>query len=496
MTQNINTSNDLRRVFIDQNSSPLNYKSNNEMGGIKLKPSAWVNGRSEILDRNTLGIQLPEPKERKKTSQEQADKALGLILQSLLIPPGKLPQGSTSDKLSGLSIDSLTLYISLIVTDGLNSRAKDILKALDALHDTQKRESSTKLQDQIDAINKNIEASHQSQKHNIFTTVMDWVVAAAEVTMGTLKIVGGVLAGNPLEIAGGTAELSAGVLGMVKASLETAALCEDDPEKAEKLRDIAEKIGYAQMALEVVAAVLDITETARAMQAASKAARAGEMAANATNAGTKIAAAVAAESAGEITKAELHVILEQIAKELAREMAEEAVKNVSKNVAEDQAKELTKQAAKQAVEKSAETASRKLAKEGLEVGSDALNEAIVKSLKSSLKKEIFQGINRINMSVFNRVMAATKDVTIGAQSIADFAMNRKMAQLRKEIKDLLADQQMANAFLEVLNQLMDKQRTRVKETLKMVADSQSTTQSNIQQLSSANGMMAGMMAKV
>lgn len=38
-------------------------------------------------------------------------------------------------------------------------------------------------------------------------------------------------------------------------------------------------------------------------------------------------------------------------------------------------------------------------------------------------------------------------------------------------------------------------RSRVKETLKMIADGQNTTQSNIESLSNANGMMAGMMGK-
>ncbi len=112
-----------------------------------------------------------------------------------------------------------------------------------------------------------------------------------------------------------------------------------------------------------------------------------------------------------------------------------------------------------------------------------------------MKKEISQGISRITKSVLDRLATSTSAVTTGAQSFADFAMNRKMAELRKEIADLLADQQMANQFLEVLNQLMDKQRSRVKETLKMIADGQSTTQSNIESLSNANGMMAGMMGK-
>ncbi len=348
---------------------------NQQVDGLKLKASQWSGGRSQFLDSDNLDIKLPEPKNRKHITLKQVDDALDELFKQLNTTTEKTTTGSTSNQLSSLSVDSLSLYISLIVTDGLNSRAKDLIKALDALHDRQKAESAVKLQDQIDAINKNIEQSHQSQKHNIFTTVIDWVVSAVEVTVGCLKIAAGVVSGNPLAIAGGVAEVSAGVLGLVKASLETAALCEDDPEKAKKLRDIAEKIGYAQMALECVAAVLDVTQTARGLMAASKAAKAAECASAATEMGTKIAKVVAAESAGEITKAEAKVILKELAKELAHEMlenmAKDAAKNASKDISKEVAKSVSEQAAKElieeatekAVKKAAEVAARKMAKE-------------------------------------------------------------------------------------------------------------------------------------
>ena len=521
MTQNYIRNDIYRPTPKDSNVNFDSYYQDDgqQVGTLNLKASQWAGGRSEYLDTDTLGIQIPEPKDRKYTSLKQVDDALDLLFLQLNTTTEKPTNGSISNQLSSLTVDSLALYISLIVTDGLNARAKDLMKALDALHDTQKAESAAKLKDQIDAINKNIEQSHKAHKHNIFTAVIDWVVSSAEVVAGAFKIAAGVASGNPLAIASGVAEMLAGVMGLVEASLETAALCEDDPEKAKKLRDVAEKIGYAQMALEGVAALLDVTQTARGMMAASKAAKAASGAATATEMGTKVAATVAAESAGQITKAEAQVIFKQLSKELAREMLEneaqvifkqlskelarEMLKNVSKDVAKEVAKSATEEAAKKlieeaaenAIKEAAEVAAKKMAQEGLEVGSEALTTAIVESIAKSVKQEVSAGIARILKSGLEHLTTVTNAVTTGSQSIFDFVMNRKMAELRREIADLMADQQLANQFLEVLNQLMDKQRSRVKETLKMIADGQNTTQSNIESLSNANGMMAGMMGK-
>ncbi|MCL9783801.1 type III secretion system translocon subunit SctE [Vibrio sp. S4M6] len=516
MTQNFIRNDVYRATPQDPNIRfDSDYDDSNQVGELSLKSSQWTSGRASVLDSDSLGIRLPEPKNRRLTSQKQADEALNALLKQLDVSSDKSPNGSSSNQLSGLSVDSLALYISLLVTDGLNSRAKDLIKSMDALHDTQKAESAAKLKDQIDAINKNIEQSHKAQKHNIFTAVIDWVVSAVEVVVGALKIAAGVATGNPLAIASGIAEVSAGVMGLVKASIETAALCESDPEKAKKLRDVAEKIGYAQMALEGVAAVLDITQTAKGMIAASKAAKAAEGAATATEMGAKVATTVALEASGKITKAEAQTMLKEITKELTRELIENATKEVTKGitgVAKDVVKEaatkasikILEEAAEKAIKEAAEIAAQKLAKEGfdiatkegLEAAAKAIADDLVKTIGSTVKKEVAHEINRVTRAILNQVVNGTTAITTGVQSFTDFALERKMADLRKEVADLLADQQMANQFLDVLNQLMDKQRTRVKETLKMISDGQSTTQSNIENLSNATGMMAGMMGKV
>ncbi|WP_108651892.1 type III secretion system translocon subunit SctE [Dongshaea marina] len=494
MNQNI-IGNDIFRTGLTD--SILHSASGNEnkykVSEFNLEPSRWVSDRHSRMDQEKLGIHLPEPKNRQYTTREHTDRALKTLFGQLQASPDKVPKGSSTNQISSMSVDSLSLYISLLVTDGFNARAKDLVKALDALHDRQKLESSAKLKDQIEAINKNVEQAHKAQKNNIFTAILDWVMSAVEVVLGAIKLAAAVVTCNPVGIAGGVAEIGAGLTGFVKAALETAALCQSDPEKAQKLREAANIVGYVQMGLGIVAAALDITQTARATMAATKAANAAKVASTAGDIGEKVTKTVVAQAAGKITEAESKVILEKIGKELAQELIQTATKDVAKGITEEAAKELLKKAAQQAVEQAAKEASKVFAKEGLEAAAKAAAETIA----TTVKQEVKDGIKSLTKAIVtSAARAATDFVSGGISSFYNFAMKREMADLQKEISDLLADQQMMDSFLEVLNQMMDKQRSRVKETLKMISDGQNTTQSNIENLSNASGMMANMMGKV
>jgi secreted effector protein SseC len=165
---------------------------------------------------------------------------------------------STLREVEKQPMETLMLAATMLSVQALGDVASAKGKALEIMSDKQERIREREIQELREQMDKAIEQQEKAKKAGIFGAVFDWIVAAVEVVSGVAKIVGGVLTGNPMTVAGGVMDLMAGTAGLVKAVANTLALI--DTANADKYKSIAATAGKIQLGFEIVGAVIDINE--------------------------------------------------------------------------------------------------------------------------------------------------------------------------------------------------------------------------------------------
>jgi secreted effector protein SseC len=161
----------------------------------------------------------------------------------------------------------LSVMMTQLVLDLSSSNASSICKQLERATEVQSELRNKQVEKYQAQINDSVAQSDQARKAAIVNVIFSWIIAAVETVVGVLKIMEGLVTGNPLAVASGAAYLTAGVAGMVKAGAETALLLGADKETC---NDIIKVAGTVQSASEGVALVLDVVQIGRGIRAAGE----------------------------------------------------------------------------------------------------------------------------------------------------------------------------------------------------------------------------------
>lgn len=174
-------------------------------------------------------------------SQVQARGALTNVLTKLNAPSAAAVAGMVVDSDAQMPMSVMAYAVGVVSLQSLSNTVRSVGKALEIQTDRQTKAVLKRLDEYREQLRKQQEEMEQARKSNIFTMAFDWVIGATEVVAGIATLVSG-------NVAGGTSEIMAGVLGLTKATLETVALVDEGD--AKELLDVASKIGMAQMVLE------------------------------------------------------------------------------------------------------------------------------------------------------------------------------------------------------------------------------------------------------
>ncbi|MBN9117367.1 MAG: type III secretion system translocon subunit SctE, partial [Pandoraea sp.] len=280
---------------------------------------------------------------------------------------------STLSALENVDPSTLAMMASMIAMDALGDTAKSTQRALTLMGERQEKlrqEDIKKYREQMDA---KTEDANKARKGGIFGVVFDWLIAAVDVVVGAVKVVTGVLSMNPLMIAGGVADVGAGIAGLGVAFHKTMALV--DPKNAAYHEKEATKWGHAQLAFQMLGMVIGFGTSIRgfiAKRATTKAASrvfkagAGEALEQAVKSGDKAAVAAiksrvvseigfvvgnevgkrvgksllqsGTQSGRRLAKAGFNRMAEQFTQQMVEQMASRAFDKVAKNAAKQVAK--------------------------------------------------------------------------------------------------------------------------------------------------------------
>jgi hypothetical protein len=164
--------------------------------------------------------------------------------------------GTTLSTVEHMSVEQMFLAATLMTNKSLGETASAKGPVLAALTEQRERLRAAQLEERKAQMAQQAEMQEQAKKGGIIGEIMAWVTAVVDVVMGVAEIALGIISCNPMLIAGGVANTSAGIAGIGVAICHT--LARLDPENAEKYNKAAENLGYMRMALEVVGAACSI----------------------------------------------------------------------------------------------------------------------------------------------------------------------------------------------------------------------------------------------
>ncbi|MFI0488744.1 MAG: type III secretion system translocon subunit SctE [Yersinia sp. (in: enterobacteria)] len=253
------------------NSIPTDSLSfaNDELYGVIPKPQAQAvslaSGALSSRLNNNVKTSFGDDSYSQKTivAPGQAEKAL----QRLLSTGSEGMHQPTLRDVMQMDPMVLSVMMTQLVLDLSSSNASSICKQLERATEVQSELRNKQVEKYQAQINDSVAQSDQARKAAIVNVIFSWIIAAVETVVGVLKIMEGLVTGNPLAVASGAAYLTAGVAGMVKAGAETALLLGADKETC---NDIIKVAGTVQSASEGVALVLDVVQIGRGIRAAGE----------------------------------------------------------------------------------------------------------------------------------------------------------------------------------------------------------------------------------
>lgn len=223
-------------VDVSRTSEPTTSLVQSELAGAKIGPEVTV-------------------------SRGQAVLALSGIFSALGMPDPERTANNVLGSEEAVTMGVLAYVAANAALDILGDKAKLMSVALDIQTD---REAQNRLAD-VKKLNEQDEAARASaekaRKGGIVNNVLSWVIGSAEVTTGAVKLV-------MCDYAGGTADLMAGIAGLTKAALQTAALV--DEENAKEYLKVADIMGDIQMKFEIASALIDVVSVGKILAVTRK----------------------------------------------------------------------------------------------------------------------------------------------------------------------------------------------------------------------------------
>lgn len=366
--------------------------------------------------------------------------------------------GMTLSALEKVSINDLQLLMATLNISTFADSADASMKAMKLQTDTQKYLRDQQVQDKQDEIAANVKAADNAKKGSIVKVVFDWAVATAEVIYGAAKVAGGVLSGDAVAIAAGSAYILAGTAGLVKSIAETLILLEiGDKDKLEEVADIAGKV---QMGFEYVAMALDIIQIGKGI-AAARAATAGAQAS--IQAGTQQIATQISQNAGQ---------------EAIKASTQALVQEVSTQVAEQMSQQLSQTLVQEIVKKSVEASVKEAIAQGVTVATEQL---VAQQMTAQISKAIFQEVAKgvVDVSLKTALKVGTMNAaSAGGNAITQGVIMLENNPIREKIADLIQEQN----WLEFCYQWFDDMK---KEQEQMMKDAVSKSKDALEGASQA-----------
>lgn len=456
--------------------------------GERLADLPEVQGREKdkvaAIQRQALGLGLVQEGATRQSwlrlgpqtmvSQQQANEAFDRLFHNA--NPGSEEQHDTrrtvmppAREFQKLSAEMMMVAVTLAAGELVGHLTDAKAKAVKILGDQQDNLRSQELKDFREQMELALEDQKSAQKAGIFGVIFDWVVAAVELVTGALKIVGGVLSGNMMMVAGGAMDVLAGLAGVVKAAMNTMALI--DPANADMWRGIGNDAGKVQLFFEIAGAVIDITSALRNAiltkvipQAAKECLKAG-------------AAQVISEAVESGIKTAVTEVAQQVGKQVADQVTEKLMRQLGKKALESSTEAATtvlqqlgvnKMLSKfshAAIEKLVTESVKKVANHAIDEGIALTAEQVTKAIVKDIAQQVL--ITTLKASTYIGTTAAREAVS-GAQKITAGALAVERAQLQKEIDELVLDQQ----WLMMLVEMFEREKKQQIDEMKRLTEGQ------------------------
>ncbi|MGL4600161.1 MAG: type III secretion system translocon subunit SctE, partial [Plesiomonas sp.] len=269
-------------------------------------------------------------------------------------------------------------------------------------------------------IAKSIEAENKAKTSSIFSVLVDWIVAGAEVVYGCIKLASA-LDGDPTAAAAGLSYLAAGIFGVVKSAAETLTLTLGDSPTLQKISDIT---GWLQKTAEGLATTLDLFCAGKLAMAARSAVNAGvkgvsqasieELAALVKT--TSSALVESTDATAATIESVSHKIAEEITEQICRDVSNKAINEGAADVMEMVSKNVETDAIEQIADKEELYAqARKVLMEscGEKLGEPSNLNSIIKNSVSDVIKNVIKEITKKGVDIeterlLSEVMAQVK----------------------------------------------------------------------------------------
>lgn len=378
---------------------------------------------------------------------------------------------STLSALENVDPSTLAMMASMIAMDALGDTAKSTQRALTLMGERQEKlrqEDIKKYREQMDA---KTEDANKARKGGIFGVVFDWLIAAVDVVVGAVKVVTGVLSMNPLMIAGGVADVGAGIAGLGVAFHKTMALV--DPKNAAYHEKEATKWGHAQLAFQMLGMVIGFGTSIRgfiAKRATTKAASrvfkagAGEALEQAVKSGDKAAvAAIKSRVVSEIG----FVVGNEVGKRVGKSLLQSGTQSGRRlakagfnRMAEQFTQQMVEQMASRAFDKVAKNAAKQVAK-----SKAVTSKELTKSFTSSMNIQGYFAVARGSWSL----SGALRGTFTGANALGQGIVGAQRAKLQLEARDLGVDMM----WLQMLMQMNGDDKKRAAKRMETLVGQQS-----------------------
>ncbi len=448
-----------------------------------------IAGLPQLMDANTNSP---------KVTRQNAQGALDRLLTSL-------PRlGSNEVGNNRLSLDRLggpDMQLIMSMAGNLNigvfsDLCKSIGKQMERATDVQAFLRDKRVAEYQKQIDKAVEQADKAKKAGIFNAVFDWIIGAVEVVYGALKVVEGVLTGDPVAITSGVAYLAAGTAGLVKAAAETAMLLGASKEKCQEVIDVAGKV---QLGFECFAMAIDLFQAGRAINAARAVSQgAGDVLKK--GGGEALTDAIKRGATEEV---------EQLAGQFGKDVSQQVSRDISMKAMEIEmveASEMASTAAKQAV-KAEMTLVRNITKsftlEGIEklvggvtkkLAEDAIKKGITLTTeefsRQCTKAIIKKSVTTILKDIATSPLLILQKCSSAAVQVNNGQLSVQRAGLQKEIQKLILDQDFAQFMDEWVERNKQHQLKQLKATSQDAQDTLTKLNDNIRQ----NGMLQASIA--
>ncbi|WP_145583195.1 type III secretion system translocon subunit SctE [Yersinia thracica] len=462
----------------------VNAGKSSALSPVKMPDWRGIAGLPPLMDANTNSA---------KVTRQNAQGALDRLLTSI---PRSGSNEVGNNRLSLDRLGSADMQLIMSMAGNLNlgvfsDLCQSIGKQMERATDVQAFLRDKRVSEYQKQIDKAVEQADKAKKAGIFNAVFDWFIGAVEVVYGALKVVEGVVTGDPVAIASGVAYFSAGTAGLVKAVAETAMLLGASKEKCQEVIDIAGKV---QLGFECFAMAIDLFQAARAI--------------NAARAVTQGAGDVLKKGGGEALtdaiKRGATEEVEQLAGQFGKDVSQQVSRNISMKAMEIEmveASEMASAAAQQAVkaemtlvrnitksftqegiEKLVSGVTKKLAqdaiKKGVTLTTEELSQQCTKAIMKRSIKTILKDIATSPLLIIQKCSSAAVQINNGQLSVQN-------SGLQKEIQKLILNQDFIQFMDEWVERNKQHQLKQLKETSQDAQDTLTKLNDNIHQ----NGML-------